>query len=81
MGSKQKETKAAKTLFSSGEREPLLSLLSSVRKRVFGGPVGRAMPIRVIRAIRGWILFRREGGDDFFEARITAQRVPERIQF
>jgi hypothetical protein len=24
---------------------------------------------------------RREGGDDFFEARIAAQRVPERIQF
>jgi hypothetical protein len=26
-------------------------------------------------------LLRREGGDDFFEARIAAERVPERIQF
>ena len=27
------------------------------------------------------LLFRREGGDDFLEARIAAQRVPERQQF
>jgi len=26
-------------------------------------------------------LLRREGGDDFFEARIAAQRIPEREQF
>jgi len=26
------------------------------------------------------LLFRREGGDDFFEARITAERVPEGMQ-
>ena len=26
-------------------------------------------------------LLRREGGDDFFEARLAAQRVPERVQF
>jgi hypothetical protein len=27
------------------------------------------------------LLFRREGGDDFFEARIAAERVPDREQF
>ena len=43
--------------------------------------LGRALATRVIRVIRGALLLRREGGDDFFEARITAQRVPERIQF
>ncbi len=26
-------------------------------------------------------LLRREGGDDFFEARIAAEGVPERMQF
>ena len=25
--------------------------------------------------------FRREGGDDFFEARLAAQRIPQRHQF
>jgi hypothetical protein len=33
--------------------------------------------IRFIRVIRGSIVFRRERGDDFFEARIAAERVPE----
>src|SRR5437763_4963481 len=27
------------------------------------------------------VLFRRKGGDDFFEARIAAERVPDREQF
>ena len=40
--------------------------------------LGRALATRVIRVIRGALLLRREGGDDFFEARIAAQRVPER---
>jgi hypothetical protein len=34
--------------------------------------------IRFIRVIRGLILFRRERGDDFFEARIAAEPVPDR---
>jgi hypothetical protein len=29
----------------------------------------------------GRLLFRREGGDDFLEARIAAERVPDREQF
>jgi hypothetical protein len=37
--------------------------------------------IRFIRVIRGSIVFGREGGDDFFEARIAAERVPDREQF
>ena len=37
--------------------------------------------IRFIRVIRGLILFRRERLYDFFEARIAAERVPEREQF
>ena len=36
----------------------------------------RDMVISVIRE-----LLRREGGDDFFEARIAAQRIPPRHQF
>ena len=39
------------------------------------------LSIRVIRVIRGSIVFRRERGDDFFEARIAAERVPDREQF
>jgi len=27
------------------------------------------------------LLLRREGGDDFFEARLSAERVPQRQQF
>src|SRR5207249_11668022 len=61
----------------------------------FGGPPstsfrtgpGRALavllnhvPICVIRVIRGEVLLRRDGGDDFFEAWMAAQRVPPRIQ-
>jgi hypothetical protein len=37
--------------------------------------------IRFIRVIRGSIVFRCEGGDDFFEARIAAERIPDRVQF
>ena len=37
--------------------------------------------IRFIRVIRGSIVFRRERGDDFLEARIAAERVPDREQF
>ena len=37
--------------------------------------------IRFIRVIRGLIVFRRERLYDFFEARIAAERVPERQQF
>jgi hypothetical protein len=33
------------------------------------------------RVIRGLIVFRRERGDDFFEARIATQWVPEGQQF
>ena len=36
--------------------------------------------IRFIRVIGGSIVFRRERGEDFFEARIAAERVPERMQ-
>ena len=50
----------------------------------FGAPGGRALPLLLnhvcIRVIRGEVLLRREGGDDFFEARIGAQRVPQRTQ-
>jgi hypothetical protein len=53
----------------------------------FGAPGGRALPlllnhvcICVIRVIRGEVLLRREGGDDFFEVRIAAQRIPVRIE-
>mgnify|MGYP003693706057 CR=1 FL=1 len=37
--------------------------------------------IRFIRVIRGSIVFRRERGDDFFEARIAAERVIPGQQF
>ena len=36
--------------------------------------------IRFIRVIRGLIVFRGKGGDDFLEARIAAERVPEGVQ-
>ena len=37
--------------------------------------------IRVIRVIRGLIGLWRERGDDFLEARIAAERVPDWVQF
>ena len=37
--------------------------------------------IRFIRVIRGSIVFWRERGDDFLEARIAAERIPEGEQF
>jgi hypothetical protein len=37
--------------------------------------------LRFIRVIRGSIVFGRERGDDLFEARIAAERVPEGEQF
>ncbi len=33
--------------------------------------LGRALAIRVIRVVRGALLLRREGGEDFFEAGIA----------
>jgi hypothetical protein len=42
------------------------------------GKLSRVFPIRVIRVIRGWSSLRGEGGDDFFEARVAAQRIPPR---
>ena len=37
--------------------------------------------IRVIRVIRGLIVLWGERGDDFLEAPIAAERVPEGVQF
>ena len=47
----------------------------------FSAPGGSALPIRVMSVIRGWISLRGERGNDFFEARVAAQRVPPRQQF
>ena len=50
----------------------------------FGAPGGRALPLLLnhvcICVIRGEVLLRREGGDDFFEARVAAQKVPIGIE-
>jgi len=47
---------------------------------VISAPRVRPSPLggRVIRAIRSELLLWRDGGYDFFEARVAAQRVPER---
>jgi hypothetical protein len=46
-------------------------------------PAAKAKVIPKVQAARLplQLLLRREGGDDFFEARVAAQRVPQWLQF
>ena len=60
----------------AGERT-VLSSLTFVRKIVSA----RRRNQHASRVCSPEVLFWREGGDDFFEARLAAQRVPERHQF
>src|SRR5207244_3709384 len=73
---KQKETKAAKNLFSSSEGTSLFSSLSFVRRSMFR----QTAETNTRAGCAPQTLFGREGGDDFFEARVAAQRIPVRIE-
>ena len=77
--------------FSSAERsqKPLQEIRghSWLTLREFCRYLSGSCRIRVIRgyllplpiSVHSWlVLFRRAGGDDFFEARIATQRIPER---
>src|SRR6266853_4449749 len=78
---KQKETKSAKSPFSSSERTVFVSLVSFVGQRSFQRAA--ESPSRTgsdTRARAPKTLFGRERLHDFFEARIATQRIPKREQ-
>ena len=52
-------------------------ILISVHSWLFAVKLVNHLFIRYIRVTRGLTVFRSERGDDFFEARIAAERVPE----
>ena len=68
------------TIFKAS-KEPRIRRIARIIKTLATQLLMNHLFIRFIRVIRGSIVFGRKRLYDFFEARIAAERVPDREQF